>query len=212
MPYNASDVWKMVPPRNRESIRRDTYLLRKKLNLSQTPYFPIVRFIEHVLPLSDPSFSFEIAEDEELRGVHAEYVPHSNTIRVKASVYEAATNDNWWARSTLAHELGHYYYHDEKNVRYAKLDFGQKIPPDYDPERQANIFAAELLAPIHLLKGMTEKQISREFGVSNAIASRQILALERVNKRQERKHQAKKRRPSRNSTANRHSNYLLWDR
>lgn len=88
MPYNASDVWKMVPPRNRESIRRDTYLLRKKLNLSQTPYFPIVRFIEHVLPLSDPSFSFEIAEDEELRGVHAEYVPHSNTIRVKASVYE----------------------------------------------------------------------------------------------------------------------------
>ena len=199
MPYNARDGWTMVPPRNRESIRRDTYLLRKKLNLSQTPYFPIVRFIEHVLPLSDPSFSFEIAEDEELRGVHAEYVPHSNTIRVKA-------------RSTLAHELGHYYYHDEKNVRYAKLDFGQKIPPDYDPERQANIFAAELLAPIHLLKGMTEKQISREFGVSNAIASRQILALERVNKRQERKHQAKKRRPSRNSTANRHSNYLLWDR
>ena len=201
MTYDVNSVWKMVPPRNRDSIRRDTYLLRKKLNMGQTPYFPIVRFVEHVLPLSDPSFSFEVDEDDELRGVHAEYVPHSNTIRVKASVYEAATNGHYWARSTLAHELGHYYYHDEKSVRYAKLDPGQKIPPDYDPERQANIFAAELLVPIHLIKGMTEIQVSRKFGVSKAIASRQISTLERVSKRQARKRSDKKRRPRNSATA-----------
>lgn len=188
-----SNVQKMVSPRTRDNIRRDTFLFRKKLGMDQTSYFPIVRFMELVLPQSDPTFSFEVVEDEELCGVQAEYIPHLNTVRVKNSVYEGATDNNWWARSTLAHELGHYYYHDEHSVRYAKLDPGQRIPPDYDPERQANIFAAELLAPIHLIKGLTSAQISRTFGVSRTIANRQLLALERITKRQEATKQRKKK-------------------
>lgn len=188
-----SNVQKMVSPRTRDNIRRDTFLFRKKLGMDQTSYFPIVRFMELVLPQSDPTFSFEVVEDEELCGVQAEYIPHLNTVRVKSSVYEGATDNNWWARSTLAHELGHYYYHDEHSVRYAKLDPGQRIPPDYDPERQANIFAAELLAPIHLIKGLTSAQISRTFGVSRTIANRQLLALERITKRQEATKQRKKK-------------------
>lgn len=191
---DMSDMQKMVSPRTRENIRRDTFLFRKKLGMEQTAYFPIVRFLELVLPQSDPTFSFEVVEDEELRGIQAEYIPHLNTIRVKNSVYEGATDNNWWARSTLAHELGHYYYHDEHSVRYAKLDLGQRIPPDYDPERQANIFAAELLAPLHLIKGLTAPQISKTFGVSRTIANRQLLALDRVTKRQEAAKQRKKRR------------------
>ncbi len=189
-----SNVLKMVSPRTRDNIRRDTFLFRRKLGMEQTAYFPIVRFMELVLPKSDPTFSFEVLEDEELSGVQAEYIPHINTIRVKNSVYEGAINNNWWARSTLAHELGHYYYHDEHSVRYAKLDPGQRIPPDYDPERQANIFAAELLAPLHLIKNLTAPQISKNFGVSRTIANRQLLALERVTKRQEAAKQRKKKR------------------
>lgn len=191
---DMDNMMKMVPPRTRDTIRRDTFLFRKKLGMERTPYFPIVPFIELVLCKSDPTFSFEVVEDEELCGVQAEYIPHLNTIRVKNSVYEGAINDNWWARATLAHELGHYYYHDEHSVRYAKLDPGQRIPPDYDPERQANIFAAELLAPIHLIKNLTAAQISRLFGVSRTIANRQLLALERVTKRQEAAKQRKKKR------------------
>lgn len=166
------NVFRMVPPRNRESISRDAYLLRKRLEMEHTPYFQVVRFIELVLPQSDPDFSLEIISDEALVGVQAEYIPQCNAIRVKNSVYEAAVNGYWWVRATLAHELGHYYFHDERNVRYAKLYPGQKLPPDYDPERQANIFAAELLAPTYMIKGMSPQQIGKEFGVSFTIAKR----------------------------------------
>lgn len=184
---------RMAYPRSRDSIRRDTYLLRAKLGLSGTPYFPVLHFIEHVLPQVDPTFIFEVAEEDSLSMIQAEYIPQSNTIRVKQSVYNAAADGYWWARSTMAHELGHYYYHDEKSVRYAKLDLGQRIPPDFDPERQANVFAAELLAPINLINGMSKEQIGKEFGVSYAVARRQLYALEKVRSRQSRKKQQKKK-------------------
>ena len=153
--HGDKSLVKLALPRDRNSIRRSTYLLRQKLGLKDTPYFPIVEFLENVLPEIDPTFHIEILEDLELPGVQAEYVPSLNVVRIKNSVYEAAVSGYWWARSTLAHELGHYYFHDEKSVRYAKLDPCKKVPPDFDPERQANVFAAELLAPIDLIGGFS---------------------------------------------------------
>lgn len=187
---------KLALPRSKNDIRSDTYLLRLKVGLEMTPCFPIVHFLENVLPLTDPQFCLEVVDDVELPGRHAETVPYENTIRVRVSVYEAAVAGFWWARSILAHELGHYYYHDECSVRYAKLDPFQKVPPDFDPERQANVFAAELLAPIHLIKGLSKEAIGKEFGVSYAIAKGQLFAVERVQKRQECKKARKKAKRS----------------
>lgn len=184
---------RMAYPRSRDSIRSDTYLLRCKLGLKDIPYFPIVHFLENVLTEIDPSFTFEILEDQQLPGVQAEYLPQSNTIRVRQSVYDAAAEGNWWPRSTLAHELGHYCYHDEKNVRFAKLDPFQKVPPDFDPERQANVFAAELLVPINLIQGMSYEKVGRVCGVSYTIAKRQLQVLSRVRNRQKNKQERKKR-------------------
>lgn len=187
---------RLASPRNRDSIRRDAYLLRVKLGLEGKLYFPIVEFLECVLPKIDPSFHLEVLEDDDLEGVQAEYIPKYNVIRVKCSVYEAAVSGFWWARSTLTHELGHYYYHDEHSVRYAKLDPFGKVPPDFDPERQANVFAAELLAPIDLIDGLSEREIGNRCGVSYAIAKRQIRALNRIRLRQRKKRASKKKRPS----------------
>ena len=183
-------------PRDRNSIRRSTYLLRQKLGLKNTLFFPIVEFLENVLPEIDPTFHIEILEDFELPGVQAEYVPSLNVVRIKNSVYEAAVSGYWWARSTLAHELGHYYFHDEKSVRYAKLDPCEKVPPDFDPERQANVFAAELLAPIDLIGGLSEREIGRRCGVSYEIAKRQLRVLEKIRLRKEKNRRLKKKRPS----------------
>lgn len=192
---NRSQV-QLACSRDRDSIRRDAYLLRAKLGLEDQLYFPIVWFLENVLPLVDPSFCLEVVEDEELPGIQAEYVPVDNTIRVKCSVYEGAVAGHWWARSTLAHELGHYYYHDEQSVRYAKRDGGAKVPADEDPERQANVFAAELLAPINLIEGMDERAIGTRCVVPYAVAKRQLQALKRVRLRQARKKKQKKKRSS----------------
>ncbi len=187
---------KLAYPRNREMIRRDAYLLRKKLGLAETPYFPILHFLENVLPLTDDTFYLEVAEDCEMAGIQAEYVPSLNVIRVRQSVYDAAAHGHWWARSTLAHELGHYYYHDDQSVRYAKLDPFERVPPDFDPERQANIFSAELLAPIHLIKDKGTEKIGDEFGVPNAVAKNQIRTLAKIKGRQDRKKAQKKKRLS----------------
>lgn len=194
--HDTSVSRQLAYPHSREAIRRDTYLLRSKLGLTHTPYFPILSFLENVLPQIDPSFCLEVLDDCNLPGVYAEYIPSMNVIRVKSSVYEAATSGHWLSRSTLAHELGHYYYHDEYSVRYAKLDHLERVPPDFDPERQANIFAAELLAPINLIEGMSKEQIGKEFGVSYALAKRQQLALTRIRKHQNSKRLAKKKRSS----------------
>lgn len=189
---------KLATPRSRDSIRRDAFLLRVKLGLKRELYFDIVHFLENVLPIADPEFCLEVVDDTavEVSGIQAEYIPRLNVIRVKQSVYDAAVRGHWWARSTLAHELGHYYYHDEQNVRYAKLAPFEKVPPDFDPERQANVFAAELLAPLHLIEGMSKRQVGDACGVPYAIAERQIRTLERVKYRQKRKRAAKKKRPS----------------
>ena len=194
--YDTNACLAMAYPQTREAIRRDTYLLRSKLGLTHTSYFPILSFLENVLPQIDPSFSLEVLDDSDLPGVYAEYIPSINVIRVKNSVYDAAVSGHWLARSTLAHELGHYYYHDEHSVRYAKFDYLEKLPPDFDPERQANIFAAELLAPINLIGGMSKEQIGKEFGVSYALAKRQQLSLIRIRKRQDKKRLAKRKRSS----------------
>lgn len=200
--HDNPDV-KLAYPRNKDSIRRDTYLLRRKLGLVDALYFPILHFLENVLPLTDESFCLEVVDEELMVGIQAEYVPQKNTIRVRSSVYEAAVAGYWLARFTLAHELGHYYYHDETNVRYAKLDPFGKAPPDFDPERQANVFAAELLAPIHLIEGKSQERIGKECGVSYAVAKKQLCALDRVRKSQSKKRiekkKAAKQKPDRRS-------------
>lgn len=194
--HDTSVSLQLAYPHSREAIRRDAYLLRSRLGLTHTPYFPVLPFLENVLPQIDPSFCLEVLDDRDLPGVYAEYIPSTNVIRVKSSVYEAAVSGHWLARSTLAHELGHYYYHDEHSVRYAKLDHLERVPPDFDPERQANVFAAELLAPISLIEGMSKEQIGKKFGVSYALAKRQQLALTRIRKRQISKRLAKRKRSS----------------
>lgn len=186
-------------PRSRESIRRDAYLLRVKLGLKDEACFDILRFLENVLPITDPTFYLEVVSDSdpEMSGIQAEYILRLNVIRVKQSVYDAAAADYWWARSTLAHELGHYHYHDENNVRYAKLEPFERVPPDFDPERQANVFAAELLAPLNLIDGMSAQQIASTCKVSYTIAERQLRVLERIKRRKAKKAAAKKKRSSR---------------
>ena len=71
--HGDKSLVKLALPRDRNSIRRSTYLLRQKLGLKDTPYFPIVEFLENVLPEIDPTFHIEILEDLELPGVQMWY-------------------------------------------------------------------------------------------------------------------------------------------
>ena len=178
---------KLAGPRTTETIRKDAYLMRERLGFKDTSYYPIIHVLELVIPQIDPSFNFEVVHNNELTGRQAEYIPHINTIRVKDSIYDAACGGHWESRFTLAHELGHYIYHDEQNVWFATLEQGERVPVEYDPERQADVFGQETLAPIHLLAGKDVRTVCKECGVPSRVAHRQLRALGAVQKRQAQK-------------------------
>ena len=165
---------RIVPPRDRRNIRKDTYELRKIMGLNEVFYFPIIEFLELVLPQIDPEFYVEPVDDDLLPGRMAETVPEDHLIRVRVSVYDAACKGHTWARKIMAHELGHYIYHDARRVAYATPEDGAQIPKVFLPEYQADVFANELLAPLNLIRGMNPHEISQKCGVPLGLAKGQL--------------------------------------
>lgn len=172
----------LAPRKTRDNIQHDAYLIRRKFGYDRERYFPISEFLELVLPLVDPDFHLQIVEDRELPGVMAETFPELHCMRIKQSVYDAASKDHAWARMVLAHELGHYLYHEPQNISYAKLEYGQKVPRNRDPEWQATVFGAELLAPSGFIKGQkicNPSIVARDFCVSDSAARTQFSVAHR---------------------------------
>lgn len=187
---------RVAEQRDRNQIRKCAFQLRKELGLHKTEYFPIMRILENVFPLIYPEFHIEVVEDNELPGRMAETIPEQCVIRVKESVYAAVCNGNAWARMIMAHEMAHFLLHNSQNTAFAYMDKGSRLPPDIDPERQADIFAAELLIPINLIRDLNVYQVSKHFGVSRSAANIQMRYAAKVKRRHEKKSQAKEKRSS----------------
>ncbi len=185
---------RIVPPRDRKSIRKDTYKLREIMGLNSDFYFPIMEFLELVMPQVDPAFYIEAIEDEYLPGRMAETIPENHLIRVRASVYDAACKGHTWARKIMAHELGHYIYHDAKHIAYACAEPGSQIPKEFMPEYQADVFANELLAPINLIRGMNSHAISQKCGVPISLAESQLAQATHTKVGRRKKKAAKRKR------------------
>ncbi|MBR6096834.1 MAG: ImmA/IrrE family metallo-endopeptidase [Oscillospiraceae bacterium] len=177
----------VATPRERKELRKETYLIRKKFGLEREKYFEIVLFLELILPRLDPLFVLDPVEDSELIGRAAETIPEQHLIRVKQSIYDAACSGNYWARFVLAHELAHYILHGNKNVAYAYLDPNEKIPRTMNPERQADVFASELLVPVNLITESDEYLVSKHFGVPRSTARIQMGQANRIRRRHEQK-------------------------
>ena len=174
-------------------MRTEAYMLRKKFGLDKVKAFPIMEFLEFIMPQIDPEFMVVPVEDNELPGRAAETVPDEHVIRVKQSVYDGACQGFFWARLVMAHELGHYLLHGEENVVYACPAPGEQIPNEINPEYQADIFSLELLAPVHLIDEPSEYLVSKHFGVSRGVARAQMNQARRVEKRHQRKRQHRKK-------------------
>lgn len=80
-------------------------------------------------------------------------------------------------RFTIAHEVGHYFMHDERSIVFGKSN--GPMPLYRDSEWQADVFAGELLAPSYLIKGMRIDEIHKGCAVSMACAEVQLRASTR---------------------------------
>lgn len=150
----------MAPPLSRRTIENFAEYVRQKMGLNNNLYIPIIKIVEHIIPRLDPSFQLETVYENEMINEYAHYCPQTNTLSIRQDVYILACNDDPRHRFTVAHELGHYFMHDDITA-FSRCESNTNIPSFRDPEWQANVFAAAFLMPKSLIKGLTSVQVSQ---------------------------------------------------
>lgn len=160
----------IAQPMSRKEIREFVYNLRKSLGVEDKPYFPIMSFLELLLPQLDEKFELQIASESEMGNAHGLSYPEQHIICLRSDVYDNACNGKGRDRFTVAHEVGHYFFHTPARIVLAKLEQGTSVPEYMNPERQADAFAGELLIPANLMKGVSPEIIAKQCGVSLAAA------------------------------------------
>lgn len=164
----------VAEPLSRGKIRKFTLELRKLLKLENEIYFPVIPFLEVILPTVDSNFEFHIVPGEELPNKYAVAYPEENLIKIREDVYERAINGVPRDRFTIAHEIGHLILHTDNRIALAREIGIEQIPSFRDPEWQANTFAGEILVPFDLTKDMSSEEIQTNCGVSKSVAKIQI--------------------------------------
>lgn len=164
---------------SRKDIRILVHRLKCLVGLENKLYFPVVQFLENILPLLIPDFQIEYPTVSEMGNLHGETYPSKNLIRIREDIYLGAVSGKGRDRLTIAHEIGHLFLHEDDAIALCRLEPGQRLKPYEDPEWQANAFGGELLASSYLIKGMSEKEVQVRCGVSSAAAHCQLLALHR---------------------------------
>lgn len=167
--YKASAI-------SRKNIQDFIQNLKKMVHLENEMYFPIVQFLENILPILIPDFQLEIVPEREMGNKHGETYPSRNLIRIREDVYLGAVDGCGRDRMTIAHEIGHLLMHEGTAIALCKLAPNEKLRPFEDPEWQANAFGGELLASTYLIKGMTAADVSEKCGVSMDAAKVQLRA------------------------------------
>ena len=164
-------------PLGRKSIRNFIRQLKRDIGLEYELYFPVIQFLENILPILVPDFQLEILPEKEMGNKHGETYPSKNLIRIREDVYLRAVQGMGRDRLTVAHEIGHLFEHEDDAVALCRLAPGEKLKSFEDPEWQANVFGGELLASSYLIEGMSTAEVSQKCGVSFSAASVQLNAL-----------------------------------
>lgn len=95
----------VVEPKSRWQLRQLANVLRDKLGLHDTLFFPIVELLDLMCELFE-GFSYEIVPDSEFPpNIHGDTNILKQHIRIKESVYNGAANGVGRDRMTMAYEL-----------------------------------------------------------------------------------------------------------
>ncbi len=158
----------IIEIRNKAELTRN--LLEKFIN-KKLDKFPILDFVEFILPQIFEDFIFTV-ESKEYMGNNLGLTDiQKNTIKIREDVYINAYNGNGRDLFTIAHEVGHLLLHSEQNVQQLARVGIEEIKIYEDTEWQANTFAAELLMPANMItKYDNEFTVARRFGVSYSAA------------------------------------------
>lgn len=161
-------------PLSRNNIRFFVRQIKRKVGLENDFHFPILTFLEHILPTVIPDFQLEIVPYSEMPDKHGETFPSKSIMRIREDVYNGAVEDKGRDRLTIAHEIAHLLLHDDEAISLCRLDPNERLRTFEDPEWQADAFAGELLASSYLIKGMSIEEVHKRCAVSMQCARVQL--------------------------------------
>lgn len=168
-----------VKPTSRQEIWTYVRDIRRTLGVEAALYFDVVWFVENIMPELFPDFVFEVCTQEELGDLHGKTIPRKNKICIREDIYIGACAENGRDRLTIAHEIGHFFMHDEHSIEFCQSSSNGKVPCFRDSDWQADVFGGELLAPSYLIDGMSVSKIHEACKVSMPCAKSQLRAIER---------------------------------
>lgn len=158
------DNGRIVQPRTRREIEQLAADTREALNLTPFGRVSMQPILEETLYEVIDGYDFRVRSDNEMRGLDGLTDVQSPVIYLRDGVYKALERGDGRARMTAAHEFAHLLMHCGAQTYRA---FSDEYQPLYDPERQANIFAAAFLMPEEAFRRcITAKEATQRFGVS----------------------------------------------
>lgn len=167
-------TYKIAKARSTKDIQECAHLFRSLMGCGELDSCKILSFIEFTLPQWCENFVLTIVPTESMIFKEGETWPTSSQMCIREDVYNKAIEGCPRSYFTLAHELGHLFLHSGENVSFCRSNCEINIPAYQDAEWQANLFAAELLAPTtSILKHrLTIEDIQKCFNVSRECAQK----------------------------------------
>lgn len=160
--------FRVALPMVREQIEEAAWSARAACGLAPFDRAPMARILEFVLPELIPTFELRVIETQKLGQAEAITDASRPIITFGAATYTGLCKDQARSRMTAAHELGHLLLHTGQTG----FAFLKKRHPSFDPERQADIFAAAFLMPECAFRRMKSiREAMRTFGVSKDAAT-----------------------------------------
>lgn len=161
----------------KDEIAHRARLARKLLKISDRSTINILELIARLRSIF-PRLKTRIVPDVDLGGAEARAYPEQWLIKFGMGIREGLLRSDRGARWTIAHELGHVLLkHPGRPFRNRSSDRNAVM------ERQADIFAAEFLAPTALaIECQSADAIRQRFGLSPQAARRRFAEIELLRK------------------------------
>lgn len=162
------DNGRIVLPRSRRQLEDIAANVRATLGLSAGGRVSMQPLLEETLYDVLDDYGFQVRRDKEMGQMDGLTDDQKPIIYLKESVYHRLERGEGGARMIAAHEFGHLVLHCGMPTFRA---FSEEYQPLYDPERQANIFAASFLMPEQAFREcMSAREAMTRFGVSQDAA------------------------------------------
>jgi Zn-dependent peptidase ImmA (M78 family) len=173
--------------RNIDELEQIAMRIRRAAGLEAVGTFDVVDVTENQLPVTFPGLKLIRVHDEQLPYAEAEANASTNTILVRESIYQKATEWNPRARMIIMEEvchiaLGHHGPRFRRHGTLGKVAYSQAEKRD---EHEARQLAALLLAPTFYAKQCSSpEEIVERFFISAEAAEYRWEEVQRAKRRE----------------------------